>query len=127
MKFPKFWAKTEKKKTEGFDSEMLEVDFFCQLAYMAAIATSGISRSGLFYRAARLPYSATRYFRRVDFVAKMFNHDYSQACRLVGEKTREPAIKAMIVDLPTPSGPMIPTIRPGGILSEISSSATVLP
>ena len=66
---------------------------------MAAIATSGISRSGLFYHAARLPYAATRYFRRVDFVAKMFNQDYAQACRIVGEKTKEPEVKALLLRL----------------------------
>ena len=101
MKLP-FIGKREKgdaKKLPSFDSQMLEADFFCQLAYMAAIATSGISRSGLFYHAARLPYSATRYFRRVDFVAKMFNHDYSQACRVVGEKTKEPQVKALLLRL----------------------------
>lgn len=97
MKFPNFKKKETKKKEESFDALLLEVDFFCQLAYMAAIATSGISRSGMFYQAARLPYSATRYFRRVDFVAKMFNHDYSQACRIVGEKTKDPAIKAFLL------------------------------
>ena len=97
MKFPGSKKKETKKKQEGFDPLLLEVDFFCQLAYMAAIATSGISRSGLFFQAARLPYSATRYFRRVDFVAKMFNHDYSQACRIVGEKTKDPAIKAFLL------------------------------
>ena len=98
MKLSNPWAKNkEKKKTENFDDELLEVDFFCQLAYMAAIATSGISRSGLFYHAAKLPYSATRYFRRIDFVAKMFNHDYSQACRIVGEKAKDPAIKALLL------------------------------
>ena len=97
MKFPNFKKKETIKKEESFDSLLLEVDFFCQLAYMAAIATSGISRSGMFYQAARLPYSATRYFRRVDFVAKMFNHDYSQACRIVGEKTKDPAIKAFLL------------------------------
>ncbi len=97
MQLPRFGKKKAKQKSDSFDSELLEVDFFCQLAYMAAIATSGISRSGLFYQAAKLPYIATRYFRRVDFVAKMFNHDYSQACRIVGEKTREPAIKALLL------------------------------
>lgn len=102
MRFPflgKKEAKGEGKKQPTFDNELLGADFFCQLAYMAAIATSGISRSGLFYHAARLPYSATRYFRRVDFVAKMFNHDYSQACRLVGEKTKEPEVKALLLRL----------------------------
>jgi len=98
MKLPLFSKKEEKKKkAETFDNELLEVDFFCQVAYMASISTSGISRSALFYRAAQLPYSATRYFRRVDFVAKMFNHDYSQACRIVGEKTKESAIKAFLL------------------------------
>ena len=99
MKLPNFRKKEVKKKDESFDSLLLEVDFFCQLAYMASIATSGISRSGLFYHAARLPYSATRYFRRVDFVAKMFNHDYSQACRIVGEKAKDPSIKAFLLRL----------------------------
>jgi flagellar protein FlaJ len=98
MKWPKFWSKKDKKSTVS-DNQLLEVDFFCQLAYMSAIATSGISRSGLFYHAAKLPYTAARYFRRVDFVAKMFNHDYAQACRIVGEKTKEPEIKALILRL----------------------------
>jgi len=99
MKLPFFSRKENQKSPKKADKELLEVDFFCQLAYMAAIATSGISRSGLFYHAARLPYSATKYFRRVDFVAKMFNHDYSQACRIVGEKTKEPEIKALLLRL----------------------------
>jgi|WetSurMetagenome_2_1015567.scaffolds.fasta_scaffold00944_23 archaeal flagellar protein FlaJ len=95
-----FWARDKKKKSkESFDSELLNVDFFCQLNYMAAIATSGISRSGLFFYAAKLPYIATRFFRRVDFVAKMFNHDYSQACRIVGEKTKQADIKALLLRL----------------------------
>jgi len=97
MKLPKFGKKEDKKKEESFDNELLEGDFFCQLSYMASIATSGISRSGLFYRAAKLPYTATRPFRRVDFVAKMFNHDYSRACQIVGEKTKDPAIKAFLL------------------------------
>ena len=72
---------------------------YSQMAYMASISTSGISRSGLFYYSAKLPYIATRYFRRVDFVAKMFNHDYSQACRIVGEKIKIPDIKALLLRL----------------------------
>jgi flagellar protein FlaJ len=97
MKFPKFQKKEGKNPEESFDNELLEGDFFCQLSYMASIATSGISRSGLFYRAAKLPYTATRSFRRVDFVAKMFNHDYSRACQIVGEKTKDPTIKAFLL------------------------------
>ncbi len=100
MKFFKFGGKkvpNVSKNSDNFDNESLEADFFCQLAYMAAIATSGISRRELFYHAAKLPYTSSRYFRRVDFVAKMFNHDYAQACRIVGEQTKEPPIKAFLL------------------------------
>ena len=90
----------EKKKVkDAYDNQLADVDFFSQMTYMAAISTSGISRSGLFYYSAKLPYIATRYFRRVDFVAKMFNHDYSQACRIVGEKIKIPDLKALLLRL----------------------------
>jgi flagellar protein FlaJ len=90
----------EKKKVkDAYDNQLADIDFFSQMTYMAAISTSGISRSGLFYYSAKLPYIATRYFRRVDFVAKMFNHDYSQACRIVGEKIKIPDLKALLLRL----------------------------
>ena len=89
----------KKKGEEAFDNQLSDIDFYSQLAYMASISTSGISRSGLFYYSAKLPYIATRYFRRVDFVAKMFNHDYSQACRIIGEKIKVPEIKALLLRL----------------------------
>ena len=91
--------KDKKKAKDAFDNQLADVDFYSQMAYMASISTSGISRSGLFYYSAKLPYIATRYFRRVDFVAKMFNHDYSQACRIVGEKIKVPDIKALLLRL----------------------------
>jgi len=77
----------------------LDMDFFCQLSYMAAIATSGISRSGLFHHAASLPYLSARYFKKAEFVAKAFNHDYSEACRIVGETTKEPEVKSVLLRL----------------------------
>lgn len=91
--------KDKKNKEDSYDNQLSDVDFFSQLVYMASIATSGIARSNLFFHAAELPYIATRYFRRVDFVAKMFNHDYSQACRIVGEKIKVPEIKALLLRL----------------------------
>ncbi len=36
----------------------------------------------------------------------------------------EPATSAISVDLPTPSGPTMPTMMPAGISSEMPSSAT---
>lgn len=103
MKWSGFWSN---KKEDGhdkldfskpIDKEILDMDFFCQLSYMAAIATSGITRSGLFEYAANLPYASARYFKKTDFVAKAFNHDYSEACRIVGESTQEPKVKELLL------------------------------
>jgi flagellar protein FlaJ len=98
-----FWSKNKKqddpKKDKSFDPQLLAMDFYSQLVYMSAIATSGIARDKLVYYAAKLPYIAARYFRKIDFVAKMFNHDYPQACRIVGEKTDEPEVKALLLRL----------------------------
>jgi flagellar protein FlaJ len=84
---------------KAFDRQALDLDFFSQLTYMAAISTSGIARGGLFQYASRLPYISARYFRRADFVARMFNHDYSRACQIIGEKTRETEVKALLLRL----------------------------
>ena len=104
MKWYKFWAKDDKKQAlrkaeKPIDAEALGMDFFCQLSYMAAIATSGISRSGLFYYASRLPYLSARYFKKVEFVAKAFNHDYAGACNIVGQATKESEVKSLLLRL----------------------------
>jgi flagellar protein FlaJ len=94
--------KTEDKKKVGKwspDMQKLHVDFFCQLTYMAAIATSGISPRGLFHFAADLPYVSAHYFIRVNVVARAFNHHYSEACRIVGEATKETEIKGFLLRL----------------------------
>ena len=92
-------GKGKKPAEKAADNALADIDFYSQMAYMASISTSGISRSGLFYYSAKLPYIATRYFRRVDFVAKMFNHDYSQACRIIGQKIKIPDVKALLLRL----------------------------
>jgi archaeal flagellar protein FlaJ len=99
LKKLRFWSKETNKKEASFDAELLGMDFFSQLVYMSAIATSGIARDKLIYYSAKLPYIAARYFRKVDFVAKMFNQDYPQACRIVGEKTHETEVKAFLLRL----------------------------
>ena len=105
MTWYKFWAKhneeeSGKKDSKGStDAELLHMDFFCHLSYMAAIATSGIARSGLFYHASNLPYLSAGYFKRIDFVAKAFNHDYSEACNIVGQATKEPEVKSFLLRL----------------------------
>jgi len=99
MKWYKFWSKGDEDASKPVNPEILEVDFFCQLTYMAAIATSGISRTGLFQYAANLPYVSARYFQKANFVAKAFNHDYAEACRMVGQSTAEPEVKSLLLRL----------------------------
>ena len=105
MKWHKFWVKHKEKEfgkkesKESVNSDLLDVDFFCQLSYMAAIATSGIERSGLFSYASKLPYVSARYFKRVVFVARAFNHDYAEACNIVGQATKELQVKEFLLRL----------------------------
>jgi archaellum biogenesis protein FlaJ (TadC family) len=89
----------KKENQKPIKKEILDMDFFSLLSYMAAISTSGISRTGLFQHASNLPYISSRYFKKVDFVAKAFNHDYAEACRIVGEATKEPEVKAVLLRL----------------------------
>ena len=81
----------------AFNADLLPVDLFCQLAYMSSLATSRLPRNLLFDYAARLPYTSSRYFSEVNFMAKRLNYDYSEACRMVGERTKEAEPKALLL------------------------------
>jgi len=81
----------------SFNKDFLKGDLFCHLTYMSAIATSNLPRNMLFEYAANLPYNSSRYIRKVHFLAKKLNYDYSEACRLVGEETKEPEAKAILL------------------------------
>ena len=128
MAWYKFWARGEgkdgdkKDARKSTDMQLLEMDFFCHLSYMAAIATSGISRSGLFEYAANLSYLSSTYFKRAVFVAKAFNHDYAEACRIVGQNTSEPEVKGFLLRMSgaLSSGEDIVTFleRESGVCSE---------
>ena len=101
----KFWLKrkgielSKKESEKPVDTTFSDMDFYCQLTYMAAISTSGIARSGLFSYASKLPYTSARFFKQVDFVAKAFNHDYAEACNIVGQTTKEPGVKELLLRL----------------------------
>lgn len=107
IKLPAFLTKlpfvksinSKNEKSKPIKREILDMDFFSLLSYMAAISTSGISRTGLFQHASKLPYISSRYFKKADFVAKAFNHDYAEACRIVGEATKETEVKAVLLRL----------------------------
>ena len=52
----------KKENAKPIKREILDMDFFSLLSYMAAISSSGISRTGLFQHASKLPYISARYF-----------------------------------------------------------------
>ncbi|RLC91826.1 MAG: hypothetical protein DRI39_09575 [Chloroflexi bacterium] len=97
MNFFRFWPKRSAKAS--FNKDLLGVDLFCQLTYMSAIATSGLTRSQIFEYASRLPFTSSKYFRDVHFLAQKLNYDYAQACRIVGEATKEAEPKALLLRL----------------------------
>lgn len=102
MTWHKFWVKQDNDKSvikRPKKKQLLDMDFFCQMTYMAAIATSGIPRSGLFEHAAKLPYTSAGFFKKVVFVAKAFNHDFAEACNIVGQETKEPEAKSLLLRL----------------------------
>jgi flagellar protein FlaJ len=93
--------KTEKKQTGKWspDLQALHLDLFCHLTYMAAISTSGISREGLFRYSSSLPLQSNHYFKKINVVAKAFNHDYAESCRIVGDSVKELDAKALLLRL----------------------------
>jgi flagellar protein FlaJ len=79
------------------NNDLLKADLFCHLTYMSALATSELPRSQMFEYASRLGFTSSVYLRKVHFLAKKLNYDYSEACRMVGEKTKEPDPKAILL------------------------------
>lgn len=81
----------------SFNEDLLKGDLFCHLTYMSAMATSNLPRHLLFQYASGLSYNSSRYLRSVQFMAQKLNYDYSEACRMVGEATKEPEPKAVLL------------------------------
>ena len=79
------------------NTDLLKADLFCHLTYMSALATSDLPRSQMFEYASRLSFTSSVYLRKVHFLAKKLNYDYSEACRMVGEKTKESEPKAILL------------------------------
>ena len=79
------------------DTDLLKGDLFCQLTYMSALATSALPRSLIFEYTSQLNFTSSVYLRKVHFLAKRLNYDYSEACRMVGETTREADPKAILL------------------------------
>jgi flagellar protein FlaJ len=81
--------KSCQKKELAFNKDLLHVDLFCHLSYMAALATANLTRSQLFEYSSSMPFMSSRYFIQVHTMVQQLNYDYSEACRLVGENTKE--------------------------------------
>jgi archaeal flagellar protein FlaJ len=79
------------------DEKTLDFDLFAQLSYMAALATAGISRSGLFDKASGLPYVSASYFKRINLAARKLNIDYAEACRIEAEATDNHTVRSLLL------------------------------
>ena len=99
-----FLAFLRKPKSKGSSSkqpssEFVAMDLYSQVAYMAGIAAAGLPRNKMFEYTARLPYCTSVYFRRVQFMARKLNYNYAEACQAVGDGTKEPDPKALLLRL----------------------------
>jgi flagellar protein FlaJ len=79
------------------NTDLLKGDLFCHLTYMSALATSDLPRSQMFELASRLNFTSSVYLKKVHFMAKKLNYDYSEACRMVGESTKEAEPKSILL------------------------------
>ncbi|MBI4304213.1 MAG: archaellar assembly protein FlaJ [Chloroflexi bacterium] len=92
-----FWQRHNNR--DSFDKELLSFDLLFQLAYMSAIAASGISRNLIFDRASKLPVTSSRFFKEIHILTQKMGYDYPEACRLVGEATKEDQVKSLLLRL----------------------------
>ena len=99
MSFLGFWRRPKIKgsSSEKVSSEFVAMDLYSQVAYMAGIAAAGLPRNKIFEYSARLPYCTSVHFRRVQFMARKLNYNYAEACRVVGDGTKEPDPKALLL------------------------------
>lgn len=106
MMYFKFWRKRSEKASSrvrassrkaSINEDLLGVDLFAQLAYMAAISESGVGRSQLFEYAARLPYTCGRYFKEVHFLVQHLHYDYAQACGVVGQGIKQEEMRSLLL------------------------------
>ena len=84
-----------------FVREPLDFDLISQLTHMSAVATAGISRDRLFEGTASLDYTTSRHFRRVYRMAQQLNYDYSKACEVVGDATKEEPMQDLLLHFAT--------------------------
>jgi archaeal flagellar protein FlaJ len=79
------------------DKSAFSFDMLYQLSCMSVIAASGVPRKLIFEYAAKLPCSASEYFRKVDLTCERLKYDYAKGCRMVGETTKEDKMRELLL------------------------------
>lgn len=97
MNFSKLWQALNREVS--FDENILGFDLLFQLSYMAAVAAAGIPRSQMFEFASQMGVSSSRYFKDVQLLTQRMNYDYAEACRIVGDATKEEDVKSLLLRL----------------------------
>lgn len=78
---------------------LLDFDLLHHLTYLSAVSAAGVGRGQLFDLASQLPLSTSGYFAEIEDVAKNMNYEYSEACRIVGEKTKNEEMQSLLMRL----------------------------
>lgn len=76
-------------------------ELFYQLTYMAAIASSGISRNRIMQMAASLPISPAPYFERIQLLVQKMGYDYGRACNSVGLSLKSEVMASLLLRMGT--------------------------
>jgi archaellum biogenesis protein FlaJ (TadC family) len=90
-------ATDEIGKKRAVDRKQLAFDLFTQISYMASLSTAKASRDVMFTKAAALNLSSSAYFVEINTLVKRLKYDYSEACRAVAERTKEPEAAALLL------------------------------
>lgn len=93
-------AKPAEKKKPFKKTKLKEVtgyDLFYQLIYMSAIAAAGIERRKIFQLASELPRKTAAYLRRIHLLSQRLGYDYSESCKIVGEKVKSEVMKSLLL------------------------------
>lgn len=89
--------KKEKKTPKTVLKEVSGYDLFYQLIYMSAVASAGIDRRKIFELASNLPRKTAAYFARIHLLSQRLGYDYSESCKIVGERVSSDAMKSLLL------------------------------
>ena len=72
-------------------------DILFMITYMASITTAHVTRPEIFaYTSLRQEYVTSRYIERVEFFVKRWNYSYSEALRMMAERTKNPMLRSFL-------------------------------